>query len=71
MSSRKWTSEQKQKQRNAIHQWKPWERSTGPKTPQGKEIASKNAFKGGLHAKLRSAIKDMNQLLRMQKSFID
>ena len=30
----------------AIRRWKPWERSTGPKTPEGKAKAAQNANKG-------------------------
>jgi hypothetical protein len=30
----------------AIRRWKPWERSTGPKTPEGKTRAAQNANKG-------------------------
>ena len=41
-----WTNETKAQQRAAIHNWKPWEKSTGAKTAAGKAIVSTNACKG-------------------------
>ena len=37
-----WTDERRAKQREAIQRWKPWEKSTGPKTPKGKAQAALN-----------------------------
>jgi hypothetical protein len=34
-----WTAERRTRQGAAIHRWKPWERSTGPKTTEGKARA--------------------------------
>jgi hypothetical protein len=45
-----------------IRQWRPWEKSTGPKTENGKKIVSQNAFKGGTWKMLR----ELSQLLREQ-----
>jgi hypothetical protein len=42
-----WTPERKAKQRKAIYAWRPWEKSTGPKTPGGKVAAARNAWKHG------------------------
>jgi len=43
-----WTPERRARQSELIRQWRPWEKSTGPKTEAGKAVASKNAtlFKG-------------------------
>lgn len=38
-----WTDERRAKQREAIQRWKPWEKSTGPKTAWGKLQAAQNA----------------------------
>lgn len=44
-----------------IRNWKPWERSTGPKTEEGKEACKLNALKhGGYSAEL----KGLRRLLR-------
>jgi len=57
----KWTPERRARFRALIHQWKPWERSTGPRTPAGKAIASRNAYKGG---RLREHLRELRRQLR-------
>jgi hypothetical protein len=37
-----WTLERRAKQAAAIRRWRPWEHSTGPKTPQGKAKSARN-----------------------------
>lgn len=71
MSARNWTLEQRQRQSEAIHQWKPWERSTGPRSDEGKAKVSRNAFKGGALIRLRKAIKEVNEFIRTQKWLIN
>jgi len=41
----KWTAERRAKQAAVILKSKPWLKSTGPKTAQGKKIVSRNAHK--------------------------
>ena len=43
---RQWTDEQRAKQSAAIRSWRPWARSTGPRTPQGKATSSHNVLVG-------------------------
>jgi len=38
-----WSESRKAKQSAMIHAWKPWEKSTGPKTQQGKNKSKMNA----------------------------
>jgi hypothetical protein len=38
-----WTEERRKKQAEAIRKWKPWEKSTGPRTEAGKNISRLNA----------------------------
>lgn len=38
-----WTPERRARQAEVIRQTKPWERSTGPRSPEGKAISSQNA----------------------------
>ena len=61
MAQRQWTDEQRQSQREKIHQWKPWQHSTGAKTAEGKARCSQNANKGrgALMAELRQAIHEL------------
>ena len=36
-----------------IRRWKPWERSTGPRTEEGKRTSAMRGFKGGWRSQLR------------------
>ena len=49
-----WTLERKAKQSALIRRWRPWERSTGPRTQLGKGRASRNAGKGGIRSSMRA-----------------
>lgn len=69
--SNRWTSESKTKQAQAIRKWKPWEKATGPRTPAGKAISSRNAFKGGKRAELRRAAKQIRSYLTDMRNGID
>ncbi len=44
------TDSQRQRQREAIQRWRPWERSTGPKSQRGKAQVACNGWKGGTRA---------------------
>lgn len=70
MPARKWTAEQKLRQSEAIQRWKPWERSTGAKTDEGKLIVSRNAIKDGESLNHRKFVKELNRLLGMQRNTI-
>jgi hypothetical protein len=49
-----WTQERRARQAELIKTWRPWERSTGPKTATGKAIVARNAWKGGSRPMLRA-----------------
>ena len=53
MAARKWTTEQRERQAALIRTWAPWATSTGPKTPKGKAVSSKNAVSYSLRELLR------------------
>lgn len=38
----RWTDEARLKQSELIRKVRPWEKSTGPRTPKGKAVSSKN-----------------------------
>lgn len=48
-----WTPERRARQAAAIRAWRPWERSTGPRTEAGKAKVARNAYRGGERAFLR------------------
>jgi hypothetical protein len=52
-----WTWERRRRQGERIRIWKPWERSTGPRTQSGRDRFSQNAFKGGTRVVLRALAK--------------
>lgn len=58
-----WTPERRARQSKLIKQWKPWNRSTGPQTNEGKTRSSHNAYKGGV----RALFKETRGLLNQQE----
>ena len=47
------TPEHRAKRAELIRLWKPWEKSTGPKTEAGKARSARRGFKGGTREMLR------------------
>ena len=43
----RWTSEARARQAERIKEWKPWLKSTGPKSDEGKIISRMNALNNG------------------------
>lgn len=64
-----WTPERRRKQAESIRRWKPWAKSTGPRTTEGKSRARYNAWKHGLrgvhHRKVAHALTAQRHFLRM------
>jgi hypothetical protein len=58
-----WTPERRARQTALIQTWRPWEQSTGPRTPEGKAKVAGNAYKGGTRQRLR----ELRDLLREQE----
>jgi hypothetical protein len=69
-----WTPERRAKQAALIRTWRPWDRSTGPRTAQGKAAAAKNADKGGRWAaereELRALKRHLSELLKEQRELL-
>ena len=66
-----WTPERRARQAALIRTWKPWERSTGPRTPDGKAKASRNAYKGGHWLMLRELSRLVNAEIRAGRDLMD
>jgi hypothetical protein len=67
MAARKWTDEQKARQAALIRTWAPWTVSTGPRTPNGKAVSSKNA----VNYSLRELLREMARQNRVLIGFIN
>lgn len=62
-----WTPERRARQAELIRTWRPWAKSTGPRTAEGKARTSRNGFKGGFRATLRDLARELNAALREQR----
>ena len=58
-----WTPERRARQAELIRYWRPWERSTGPRSDNGKATVSRNAYRGGW----RKLLRQLSQLLRKRE----
>ena len=58
-----WTPERRARQAELIRTWRPWEKSTGPRTKAGKARAARNPWKGGV----RGVLRDLARALRQQR----
>lgn len=66
-----WTPERRARQAALIRTWKPWQRATGPRTPDGKAIASRNAYKGGHWLMLRELVRMVNAEVKAGRDLVD
>ena len=62
-----WSLERKQRQAELIKSWRPWEKSTGPRTEKGKQASAQRGHKGGERKLLRA----LAQVLRKQKRVLE
>lgn len=67
MAARNWTTEQRARQAELIRIWKPWTTSTGPKTPKGKAVSSKNA----VNYSCRELLREMARINRALVAYIN
>jgi len=45
-----------------IRRWKPWEKSTGPRTAEGKAISALRGYKGGVRQQMRELRRMLREL---------
>ncbi len=65
------TPEHRRLRAKLIRKWKPWQKSTGPKSLEGKARVSRNADKGGWREQmrlLRRMLREQGDSLRGVKS---
>lgn len=56
-----WTLERRQRQAELIRNWQPWNRSTGPKSSEGKATVARNPYKGAVRQQLREVARALRQ----------
>jgi hypothetical protein len=64
-----WSPERRQRQSELIRQWKPWAKSTGPRSPDGKARVSWNAWQGGQRPELRELARMVNAEVQFARDF--
>lgn len=69
--SARWTPERRARQAELIRMWRPWEKSTGPRSEAGKAKTSRNAYKGGERVQLRNLRRVLTAALREHASALD
>jgi hypothetical protein len=65
--SKGWPESRRKRQAANARRQKPWLKSTGPKTAEGKAQIQKNALKHGLDSELGSNLRDV---LRAHRKFL-
>ena len=63
-----WTDARRQRQRDVINEHKPWIKSTGPRTKEGKAKVARNAYTGALWLSLRVLSVKTTRLIRQLKA---
>ena len=65
-----WTWERRQRQADLIRTWRPWEQSTGPKTPDGRLRVARNAWRGGHREQLRELSREISEEVRRSRELV-
>ena len=66
MPGRRWTKEQRAELSLAIHRWKPWDKATGPRSPEGKAKSAQNALRHGVRSQV---VKEYRRIVRENRTF--
>jgi hypothetical protein len=66
-----WTPKRRVRQTELIRQWRPWAKSTGPRTNEGKAKASRNAYKGGHWLMLRELSRMVNAEVKAGQDLVN
>ena len=65
------TPEHRRLRSEMIHRWRPWEKSTGPRTPEGKARSSRNRWRGGQRERFRALMRELHSALDEQAGVLD
>ena len=66
-----WTPERSARQAKLIRTWQPWAKSTGPRSLEGRQRVSRNAWTGGHRVQLRELSKLINEQARASRELIN
>ena len=66
-----WTPERRARQAALIRTWKPWEQSTGPRTPDGQARVARNAWKGGHRQQMRELSRMVNAEVKAGRDLVN
>lgn len=66
-----WTPERRARQAKLIRQWRPWEQSTGPRSSEGKAVASRNAWDGGMRPLLRDLAEELREQNKIRREILN
>lgn len=66
-----WTEQRRKRQAVAIKRWRPWERSTGPRTAAGKARVSRNGYRGGERQRVRAFAREFNALIQRHRAALE
>ncbi len=66
-----WTPERRARQAALIRTWKPWQQATGPRSPEGKATASRNAYKGGHWLMMRELSRMVNAEIQEARDLVE
>ncbi len=68
----RWTLEARERQRQLIHKWQPWNHSTGPVTKEGKQQSARNStITGWYSVELKRARSYLIHLDRERRSLLE
>ena len=67
---RRWLSQVDAEQQGQSGIGKPWAKSTGPRSVEGKERVATNAWRGGHRAQLRQLVKLVNAEVRASRELV-
>ncbi len=66
-----WTPERKARQAELIQSWKPWAKSTGPRSLEGRLLVAKNAWRGGHRQMLRELARAVGDEVRQARDLVE